>query len=156
MPVQAADPLAGAVAALRDRGERVTGPRLAVLRALASLPGHPTAEQVVESVEASQGGVHRATVYRTLETLTALGIVTHVHVGHGATAYHLAERSHVHAHCRSCGSVVDVPESVLDPVRVGLRDGFGFELDATHVALSGVCAACRGQAGRVPPRGAGS
>jgi len=147
VPVQPADPLAAAVTALRDRGERVTGPRLAVLRALASLPGHPTAEQVVESVEAEHTGVHRATVYRTLETLTTVGIVTHLHLGHGATAYHLAERSHVHAHCRSCGSVVDVPEALLDPVRTGLQDGYGFELDATHVALSGVCAECRAHVG---------
>lgn len=142
-PMTGVQQLDQAVHALRRRGERVTAARLAVLQALAALPDHPTAEQVVAAVEASQAGVHRATVYRTLETLTALGIVTHVHVGHGPTSYHLAEQSHVHVHCRVCGSVVDLPEDVLDPVRDALLDRTGFELDATHLALSGVCAGCR-------------
>jgi Fur family ferric uptake transcriptional regulator len=132
-----------ALAALRRGGERVTEPRRAVLQALADLPDHPTAEQVVTAVEARSAGVHRATVYRTLETLTALGIVTHVHVGHGGTAYHLAERRHLHAQCHTCGAVVDVPDDVLDGVRARLHEVAGFDVDPSHVALSGRCAACR-------------
>lgn len=134
-----------ALAALRQGGERVTEPRRAVLQALADLPDHPTAERVVAAVEGRSPGVHRATVYRTLETLTALGIVTHVHVGHGGTAYHLAERRHLHAQCHACGAVVDVPDDVLDGVRTMLHQVAGFELDPSHIALSGRCAACRSQ-----------
>lgn len=132
-----------ALAALRRRGERVTRPRRVVVEALASLPGHPTAEQVVAAVEAGDSGVHRATVYRALDALTSLGVVTHVHVGHGATSYHLASPSHLHAHCRSCGAVVDLPEHLLGPVRAELLASHGFALDASHIALSGQCAACR-------------
>jgi Fur family ferric uptake transcriptional regulator len=131
-----------ALATLRRRGERVTEPRRAVLRALAGLPNHPTAEQVVAAVEAGDGDVHRATVYRTLETLTGLGIVTHVHVGHGGTAYHLDDRVHLHAQCRGCGHVVDVPADLLDAVSARLQDVAGFHLDPAHVALSGRCSLC--------------
>jgi Fur family ferric uptake transcriptional regulator len=127
---------------LRRSGERVTEPRRAVLWALARLPDHPTAEQVVAAVEATPSEVHRATVYRTLETLTGLGIVTHVHVGHGATAYHLNDRAHLHAQCQGCGSVVDVPDDVLDEVSARLQEVAGFHLDPAHVALSGRCAQC--------------
>lgn len=134
--------LDAALATLRRRGERVTEPRRAVLAALAALPDHSTAEQVVAAVEATAVDVHRATVYRTLDTLTGLGIVTHVHVSHGGTAYHLDDRAHLHAHCRECGQVVDVPPDVLDDVSARLRDMAGFHLDAAHVALSGQCAAC--------------
>ena len=140
--------VAAALTALRRRGERVTGPRRVVVEALACLPGHPSAEQVVAAVEAGDSGVHRATVYRVLEALTALGVVTHVHVGHGATAYHLASPTHLHAHCRSCGRVVDLPERLLGPVRAELMATHGFALDASHIALSGRCAACR-QAGGI-------
>ncbi len=132
-----------AVALLRRHGERVTEPRRAVLKALCSLPDHPTAEEVVAAVESSPADVHRATVYRTLETLRALGIVTHVHVGHGGTAYHLTEAPHLHAQCHTCAAVVDVPDDVLDEVRATLLDVAGFELDPSHVALSGLCASCR-------------
>jgi Fur family ferric uptake transcriptional regulator len=131
-----------ALAVLRRSGERVTEPRRAVLWALARLPDHPTAEQVVAAVEATPSEVHRATVYRTLETLTGLGIVTHVHVGHGATAYHLNDRAHLHAQCQGCGSVVDVPDDVLDEVSARLQEVAGFHLDPAHVALSGRCAQC--------------
>ncbi len=131
-----------ALAALRLRGERVTHARTAVVEALVALPDHPTAEQVVARVEAVDSSVHRATVYRVLDTLSELGIVSHVHVGHGATSYHLAEQSHVHGHCRSCGAVVDLPEDVLTAVRERLHTEHGFELDPAHIALSGRCAAC--------------
>jgi Fur family ferric uptake transcriptional regulator len=131
-----------ALDALRGRGERITHARRAVITALAALPDHPTAEQVVSRVEATADGVHRATVYRVLDSLGELGIVSHVHVGHGATSYHLAERSHVHGHCRTCGSVVDLPEGMLVDVRQRLLVEHGFELDAGHIALSGRCATC--------------
>ena len=132
-----------AVAALRRRGQRVTPARRAVVQALVALPGHPTAEQVVAEVEAADPTVHRATVYRVLDTLTTVGIVSHLHVSHGATTYHLGEPSHLHAHCGSCGAVLDLPEDLLDPVRTRLLVEHGFALDASHIALSGRCASCR-------------
>jgi Fur family ferric uptake transcriptional regulator len=138
--------LDAAVAALRRHGERVTDPRRAVLKALTDLPDHPTAEEVVAAVEDGPGDVHRATVYRTLEMLRDLGIVTHVHVGHGGTAYHLQESPHLHAQCRTCSAVVDVPDDVLDDVRAMLLDVAGFDLDPSHVALSGLCVECRARA----------
>jgi Fur family ferric uptake transcriptional regulator len=64
-------------------------------------------------------------------------------VGHGGTAYHLAERRHLHAQCHDCGAVVDVPDDVLDDVRSTLHDVAGFDLDPSHVALSGRCSTCR-------------
>jgi Fur family ferric uptake transcriptional regulator len=134
-----------AVAELRARGERVTHPRRVVIEVLAALPGHPTAEQVVAAVEAADTGVHRATVYRVLEALTALGIVSHVHVGHGGTSYHLADPGHLHAHCGACGAVVDLPADLLAQVRAQLLERHGFALDASHIALSGRCRTCRAE-----------
>lgn len=143
MTVAADDRYQEAVTALQRSGERVTTARRSVLRALAEHPDHPTAEQVVAAVVDGTPSVHRATVYRTLDTLAAHGIVTHVHVGHGATSYHLRESLHLHAHCSACGAVVDVPADVLDDVQRRLDRAVGFDLDPAHVALSGRCADCR-------------
>lgn len=131
-------------ALLRARGERMTGPRRAVLSVLGSRRAHLTADQVVSAVGDQDPSVHRASVYRALETLSHLGVVQHVHVGHGTTTYHLADdERHLHAQCGGCGAVVDLPGSLLQQVADEVERRHGFVLDPSHVALSGLCAGCR-------------
>lgn len=129
---------------LRARGLRMSVPRRAVAIALDSHQGHASAEEVVVAVAASDPGVHRASVYRALDALTGAGVVQHVHLGHGATAYHLADSlgEHLHLQCHGCGLVMDVPAGLLRSARRQLLDDHGFALDATHVALSGLCRDC--------------
>ena len=124
----------------------MTGPRRAVVSALAAQTSHVTAEKLVEAVAGVDPRVHRASVYRSLDALSALGVVQHIHVGHGPTAYHLLGRfeAHLHAQCRSCGALVDLPSGMLDDVAVRMRTEAGFVLEGTHVALSGLCASCAG------------
>ncbi|MDN5569693.1 MAG: transcriptional repressor [Propionibacteriaceae bacterium] len=127
---------------LRARGDRMTTARRTVLAALSGRPGHWTAEEIAGFVAELDAGVHRSSVYRCLETFSELGVVQHVHVGHGTTVYHVADVGHLHAQCRTCGRLVDVPASVLQDAARALAADHGFILDATHVALSGTCAAC--------------
>lgn len=139
------DDVVGEVASLlRARGERMTGPRRAVVSVLARQTDHISADTLVNLVAEWDPGVHRASVYRSLEALSDLGVVQHVHVGHGATTYHLVrpEERHLHAHCRICGSVRDLPPDLLDDVAALLARSYGFTLDAGHVALSGTCRRC--------------
>ena len=132
-----------AAAALHERGERMTAPRRAVIHAMARQPGHLTAEQVAEAIGEGAVPVHLTTVYRTLERLTELGIVTHVHVGHGPTAYHLADSAHLHAQCRVCDRVIDLPVDLLDAVAARVLTVTGFVRDAEQAVLAGTCASCR-------------
>lgn len=139
--------VARAVERLRGGGHRVTGARRVVLETLARRGGHPTADELCVEIEQRHPGVHRATVYRTLETLAELGEVTHVHMGHGATAYHLADpvkgQEHLHARCRLCGRVLDLPADLLEPIGHRLAQQHDFVLDPRHVALSGECLTCQ-------------
>ena len=137
-----ADELIAQVAGdLRDRGERMTAARRCVLTALATTPGHLSAEDIHNRMG---GDVPASSVYRALETLSRLGVVQHIHLGHGATAYHLhdGEGAHLHVECRTCGAVLDLPAGLLDPV-VEQLDTVGFTLEPAHTALSGRCADCR-------------
>jgi Fur family transcriptional regulator, ferric uptake regulator len=136
--------LARVAAMLRSKGERMTAPRRAVLTALTQTDGHLTMEEVAAAVAQFAPQVHRASVYRTLVALSELGVVQHVHLGHGATAYHLTGESgpHLHAQCRHCGQIQDLPTDLLSEVARRMGVTHGFELDATHVALSGLCAPC--------------
>lgn len=136
---------------LRASGDRVTASRRAVVEALVAGGHHVTADEIVARVAArdeAEGGdpdAHRATVYRTLDRLEELGVVSHVHLGHGPSTFHLdhVDRGrHHHAVCSSCGEVVEVPIDALAGLAATLRSAHGFELAPQHFALSGRCASC--------------
>jgi Fur family ferric uptake transcriptional regulator len=132
-------------ALLHRRGERMTRPREAVITALAARSGHVSVEDVLRDVSRLDPRVHRASVYRTLEALSAAAIVQHVHLGHGGTVYHIREQDedHLYVQCRDCRLIIDVPRAQLDAMGEILRRHYDFELHPTHVALSGLCGRCR-------------
>jgi Fe2+ or Zn2+ uptake regulation protein len=129
---------------LRGRGVRITTPRREILSALLRAGDHATADDVAALVQERAPDVHLSTVYRTLDSLTDLGVVEHVHFAHGAAAYHLAPTDHRHLVCEVCGSVTDVPAEVLQDLVQTVESRYGFELRADHFGLTGRCAGCRG------------
>ncbi|MFL6287567.1 MAG: Fur family transcriptional regulator [Actinomycetes bacterium] len=129
-------------AELRARGYRLTPQRQLVLDAVRTL-GHSTPEEIAAKVQAESGAVNLSTVYRTLDLLEELGLVTHTHLGHGAPTYHPADESdHVHLVCTACGGVESVPADVIRPLAGRLRERVGFEVNVAHIAMHGRCAAC--------------
>ena len=130
---------------LRERGLRLTPQRQLILQAVHEL-GHATPEQVHNHVRERVAGVNITTVYRTLELLEELRLVTHTHLSHGSPTYHPAgEDQHVHLVCRNCGSISEVDPSVMQPVTDRLRDEKGFRVDVGHVSLFGECGDCKDQ-----------
>lgn len=142
MPVrEEAEPILGL---LRAQGGRVTTSRRAILETFLGVGGHVTAEALTARVHCSQPDVHESTVYRFLDELERLGVVDHVHLGHGPAVYHLASDAHHHLVCDRCGAVVEVPEEVFAGVRSRLESDFGFILQPRHFAVTGRCQACSG------------
>ena len=92
---------------LRARGGRITAARRALVTALLEADAHVTADDLATLVQAAHPEVHRSTIYRTLDALEQLGIVDHVHLGHGRAVYHLADDPHNHLVCEVCGAVVE-------------------------------------------------
>ncbi|HEX6967963.1 MAG TPA: Fur family transcriptional regulator [Micromonosporaceae bacterium] len=127
---------------LRARGLRLTAQRQLVLQAVYNL-GHATPEQVHAAVREVASGVNITTVYRTLELLERLGLVTHTHLSHGSPTYHPAgERAHAHLVCRSCGMIDEIAPEQLRPLADQLARERGFRVDIGHMAIFGVCGTC--------------
>jgi Fur family ferric uptake transcriptional regulator len=122
----------------------MTPQRQLVLDAVRDL-GHATPEQICTQVQLAAPAVNITTIYRTLDLLERIGLVRHTHLGHGAPSYSEQEHQHVHFVCHSCGTVTEAPVDLLDDVVTRLRTDSGFELDVTHLALSGLCRACQDQ-----------
>jgi Fur family ferric uptake transcriptional regulator len=94
-------------------------------------------------VQQSAPAVNITTVYRTLDLMERIGLLRHTHLGHGAPSYSAEQHRHVHVVCHSCGAISEAPLQLLDGVAEQLRADSGFELDVSHLALSGVCRACQ-------------
>ena len=132
------------LAMLRAQGGRITSCRRAIRDAFLGIGGHVTAETLTARVQARQPDVHESTVYRFLDELERLGVVDHVHLGHGPAVYHLASDAHHHLVCDRCGAVVEVPEEVFAALRSRLEEDFGFSLQPRHFAVTGRCNGCTG------------
>jgi Fur family ferric uptake transcriptional regulator len=136
-----------AIGVLRAEGRRITTARRTIIELLGETPDHLTAEDIAAHVHAAHPEIHMSTVYRTLESLEAWGLVEHFHHGHSAAFFHLSA-AHPHAVCTDCGRVFDVPAREFVPLIEHVRDAYGFELDIAHNALIGRClehapSACR-------------
>ncbi len=129
--------------ALREQGYRLTPQRLMILDAVIAGEGHVTAEAIHQTIAIDYPDVSVSTVYRTLETLRDLGLVTETDMGNSRVEYHFAERAqHHHLVCRRCGSVAELPADFFSPVSDRLANEYGFRAEMTHFAVFGVCAAC--------------
>lgn len=127
---------------LRTRGYRLTPQRQLVLEAVQEL-GHATPDDILGHVRERAHGVNISTIYRTLELLEGLGLVTHTHLSHGAPTYHSsAAPKHVHLVCRSCKGVADVAPEVVEPMVTRLKEEQGFETDVAHLTVFGLCRDC--------------
>jgi Fur family ferric uptake transcriptional regulator len=127
---------------LRAQGYLLTPQRQLVLEAVALL-GHATPDEVAEAVRQTARGVNISTIYRTLELLEQLGLVSHTHLGHGAPTYHSADDAdHVHLVCRMCGTVTETTPEMVGPVVDRLAAEEGFDADVRHLAIFGTCALC--------------
>ncbi len=127
---------------LRLHGYRITPQRQLVLDAINSL-GHATPEELCSEVQKTAPAVNLSTIYRTLEVLEQVGLVTHAHIGHGAPTYHsVDDEAHIHLVCDICGTVQSVEADVAQSFVQVLREQAGFETDVAHVSVHGQCAKC--------------
>jgi Fur family ferric uptake transcriptional regulator len=128
------------VQTLRARGYRMTPQRLAILEALHH-DGHLSPAEIYARVRST--GMTEATVYRTLEFLRANGIIFAAHGGDGHLTYDLAGRNHHHLVCRRCGAQMEIQADLFRDVFTFLEQQTGYQVDAGHLTLFGVCPTCR-------------
>ncbi|HET6171106.1 MAG TPA: transcriptional repressor [Gaiellales bacterium] len=130
-----------AVAALRARGLRLSGARRVVLEALYATDAPLSAEEIAEGIGKLPAS-DLASVYRNLETLERLGLVRHVHLGHGAGRYVLAGREREYLVCERCAAQRAVQPEQLEGVREAVREATGFAARFSHFPIVGLCADC--------------
>src|SRR4051812_20856287 len=112
--------------ALRAAGHRVSAPARHVLDALFAAEGPLSAERIAAGDQGTSTPLEITSVYRNLERLEQLGVVSHVHLGHGPGLYALArDGDREYLICDRCARVTSLKPAALDPIRATLRRDYG-------------------------------
>jgi Fur family ferric uptake transcriptional regulator len=130
---------------LHAKGHRLTAQRQLILDAVCEAGRHATPDEICALVQKHSPAVNRTTIYRTLEFLCQIGLVTSITKRGGHLAYELAgDDHHHHLICRKCGAEETIPHKMIAPMLAAVSKAYNFEVvELTHLSLFGVCAECR-------------
>lgn len=131
------------ISKLGEQGYRLTPQRMLVLAAIGGSDHHISAEEIYAQVVAKYPHVNISTIYRTLDLLKRLGLVTETDLGGGRVRYHPVDKGH-HHHlvCQGCGAIIDLDESAFSSLKSRLLREYKFSADLRHLAIFGHCANC--------------
>jgi Fur family transcriptional regulator, ferric uptake regulator len=126
---------------LKEHGLRITEPRVAVL---AALYGRAAAVSHADlTLALAPQGLDRVTVYRTLLTLTDIGLLVRTDLGDHVWRFELASdkgtshAAHPHFICVQCGSIDCLPKGA-----VSLRLSGAPKRSVQEVQVKGCCGDC--------------
>ena len=129
---------------LKESGHRPTPQRMMILSALRHAPGHITAAEVLEQVKENYSFIDLSTVYRTLDMLKQMRLVSETHMGGDQHSYEWIDQvRHHHLVCQNCDGVELLDETMLRSLGENILDTYGFEVDIDHLAIFGMCGGCR-------------
>ena len=130
-------------ARLRSRGLRWTPQRRLLVEVLRRTDGHVTGAELVERCRGIDPATTPSTVYRTLDVLEELGLVSHSHGARGRQEFHVGATSdHAHLVCGTCGARQELARHQVQPIADDVLLRYGFKVDLEHLTIEGYCAAC--------------
>jgi Fur family transcriptional regulator, ferric uptake regulator len=140
-----------AAAAIRAHGLRLSAARRLVLEAIYTAEGPVKAEEIAGGLDGRLPRSDLASVYRNLETLERLGLVRHVHLGHGPGRYERVGPHRDYLVCERCHTIASLPRDQLQAARRTIAEVTGFAVRFDHFPLTGLCPGCSDSAADYAP-----
>ena len=139
---------------LHAHGFRVTRQRAAVLTAIEEAGCALDPAEILKLARGQCPELGLATVYRTMEMLSGLGMIRRVHAGKGCAAVAQARVEHGHyVICTECGRVSEFSTCDVATLEEGAARETGFSITAHFVELAGTCGPCQRQNAKAGKKG---
>ena len=128
---------------LTEKKLKKTSQLASIWGALLELKGHPSVEEIRDSLLGQGHRIGLATIYRTLKILLQSGFIRQSKL-HGMTRYEpvVNQPNHIHFICNSCGTTVEFPSRRVESLIKKATDEHGFEEKYSRYAIFGICKAC--------------
>jgi Fur family ferric uptake transcriptional regulator len=127
---------------LRQRGNRVTPQRRAIVRIIREHTGHLSADEIYELARREVPRLSLSTVYRTLELLKDLDLISELQLAGDHSRYEAQSHEHQHLVCLTCGRVVEFQCGHCSAVHRRLAIEHGFSITGGRVEIFGYCEDC--------------
>lgn len=134
---------------LQERQHKMTPQRQTVLQIFLDRPGeHLSAEDVHGLLRDEHSEIGLATVYRSLELLSDLGILQKMEFGDGCSRYEVnttdpSQHHHHHLICTSCGKVMEFEDDLLENLEQDIMEKSSFKIHDHQVKFFGICKECQ-------------
>ena len=134
---------------LKEAGYKLTPQRIAIINAIAENKGqHLNTEEIYDIVKQRNPEMGLATVYRTLQLLDELEVVSSLNLEDGCVRYELycntGEHNHHHLICSNCGNVIEVEGDLLDELETKIEKEYDFKILDHKLKFYGLCHKCKG------------
>jgi Fur family ferric uptake transcriptional regulator len=139
---------------IMDEGLRITQTRKAILNIfIKNHERHLSAEEIFFMAHSIIPSLGFATVYRTLDLLTRMGIIQKLDFGDGMARYEMVktygqDSHHHHLVCTNCGKVINYTEftdeekKLLTKVERELSEKHKFQIKNHIIQFCGICNEC--------------
>src|SRR5438132_5057371 len=132
--------------AMATRGIRMTRQRRVILQVMDDAEQHLDVDQILERAQKIDSGVHRVTVYRTIELLKKYGLIDELDLLHLRGDQHYYEshgpRDHIHVACLRCGKVREFESRLYEQLKSQIERDFHMKVTVTRTEVGGYCADC--------------
>ena len=136
--------LAPLLAAMDRAGYRLTESRRAVAQLVVDQDGHFSAADLVVQARARRLALGRATIFRTLDVMSDVGVVERIDLLNGEHAYVACEQvHHHHVICARCARTTRVEDCGIGAVAHEVARLTGYRIDEHRLELFGLCPACQ-------------
>ena len=134
---------------LRETGFKITPQRRAVIDILLKHNSeHLSSEQIYDLVRVDCPEIGLATVYRTMQLLDEIGVISKLNLDDGCIRYEISlnkNECHNHHHliCKNCSKIIEVQEDLLESIESKIQERYKFDIVDHDVKFYGLCEDCK-------------
>lgn len=134
---------------LKKKGYKFTPQRKAILEVVSESFGkHLSSEEIYDLVKIKYPEIGLATVYRTVQLLVELDVLSKLNLDDGFVRYEMNDHDgdqhhHHHLICSECGRIDEVREDLLESIEAEIERKYEFQIKDHKLKFFGLCKACK-------------
>ncbi len=127
---------------LKSNSCKITPQRIAVYQTIKDSVDHPNAEAVFKKLYPAYPTMSLATVYKSLELFSKLGLVQVINIGENSFRYDGRIEDHQHIICTHCSKIEDLNNSIFEDLPSKVADTSNYHINKQQLCFYGICSDC--------------